>query len=213
MPLSKVVLASSFLGLCVVAFAQEANCWIAAGERYGVSPELLYTIARVESGLNPKAIGPLNSNGTRDYGIMQINEMHLPELAKHGIRKEDLLDPCTNINVGAWVLAGMVKRYGQTWESVGAYNAKSKEKRELYVGKVWKEWNRVYQERYGVGFVGDKDKRGSKVSLAAPATGNPAATNQSNRVGVVRTESASQRSEEQPRLVIVGRRYGGYVSD
>ncbi|PIV87852.1 MAG: hypothetical protein COW48_09240 [Hydrogenophilales bacterium CG17_big_fil_post_rev_8_21_14_2_50_63_12] len=47
-------------------------CWKEAGTRYGVSPQLLYAIARTESGLNPQAIGR-NRNGSRDIGLMQIN--------------------------------------------------------------------------------------------------------------------------------------------
>lgn len=45
-----------------------------AGDRFKIDPNLLAAIARVESNFNAKAIGPVNTNGTRDYGIMQINE-------------------------------------------------------------------------------------------------------------------------------------------
>ena len=36
---------------------------------------------------------------------MQINSSWLPILAKYGIAKSDLLNPCVNTHVGAWVLA------------------------------------------------------------------------------------------------------------
>lgn len=48
-----------------------------------------------------------------------------------------LRDPCYNVNVGAWILAGCMKRYGYTWEAVGCYNASSKNKRNRYAYKVW----------------------------------------------------------------------------
>lgn len=100
-----------------------------------MSSALLYAIARTESGLNPQAIG-CNTNGSRDIGLMQINSAWLPTLASHGIGERDLFEPCTNIHVGAWILAGNVARLGYTWEAVGAYNAATPALRRAYVEKV-----------------------------------------------------------------------------
>lgn len=110
-------------------------CWDEAAQRYQVSSALLYAIARTESGLNPLAVGR-NSNGSRDIGLMQINSSWLPTLAAHGINERDLFEPCTNIHVGAWVLAGNFSRLGYTWDAVGAYNARSPALRRAYVDKV-----------------------------------------------------------------------------
>jgi soluble lytic murein transglycosylase-like protein len=121
------------LALCAALPAQA--CWEDAANRYQVSSALLYAIARTESGLNPQAIGR-NTNGSRDIGLMQINSAWLPTLASHGIGERDLYEPCTNIHVGAWILAGNVSRLGYTWEAVGAYNAASPALRRNYVEKV-----------------------------------------------------------------------------
>ena len=121
------------LALCAALPAQA--CWEDAANRYQVSSALLYAIARTESGLNPQAIGR-NTNGSRDIGLMQINSAWLPTLASHGIGERDLYEPCTNIHVGAWILAGNVSRLGYTWEAVGAYNAASPSLRRNYVEKV-----------------------------------------------------------------------------
>jgi soluble lytic murein transglycosylase-like protein len=121
--------------LTVLASSSAQACWDAAAARYQLSSELLYAIARTESALNPAAIAR-NRNGSRDIGLMQINSAWLPTLAAHGIGERELLEPCTNIHVGAWILAGNVQRLGYTWDAVGAYNAASPALRRAYADKV-----------------------------------------------------------------------------
>ncbi|MCU0693958.1 MAG: lytic transglycosylase domain-containing protein [Polyangiaceae bacterium] len=109
----------------VIAPSIAQACWDDAGARYGVSPQLLYAVARTESDLNPAAVNLTHRARTKSYdiGLMQINSSHLPALARIGISERDLYEPCTNIMVGAWLLAGHFARQGVSWESVGAYNA------------------------------------------------------------------------------------------
>lgn len=121
---------SSFVSLATLAvmamLAPHAlACWGEAGQRYGVSADLLYAIALVESNLNPNAVNRshVQRTGSYDIGLMQINNRHLSVLSRHGIREPDLFDPCTNIQVGAWLLSDLFSRYGTTWDAVGAYNA------------------------------------------------------------------------------------------
>ena len=134
-PRRRTLSVQSSIALIICTALTAHACWDDAAQRYQVSSALLYAIARTESGLNPLAIGR-NGNGSRDIGLMQINSSWLPTLAAHGINERDLFEPCTSIEVGAWILAGNVSRLGYTWDAVGAYNARSPALRRAYAEKV-----------------------------------------------------------------------------
>lgn len=124
-----------------------ANCWDTAAHYYHVDPYLLFAIAKVESGMNPNAVG-WNHDGSRDVGLMQINSSHFRELQRQGIDEFRLMaEPCTSIMVGASILSSMIKVYGYNWEAVGAYNAGLKKEnysqRMVYARKVWNKYQKI----------------------------------------------------------------------
>lgn len=123
-----------FLAVALPVGAQAA-CFDEAAKRYKVPAVLLKAISTVESGGRTEARNT-NTNGSYDIGHMQINSSWLPTLAKYNIDEKTLWDPCINTNIGAWVLAHNISRYGLSWEAVGAYNAVSKNKRLIYARKV-----------------------------------------------------------------------------
>ena len=153
--------ASVIVALALLAAGRAHACWEEAAARYGVSSELLYAIARTESDMNPAAIGR-NRDGSRDLGLMKINSTWLPALAPRGIGERELLEPCTNIQVAAWILAGNVQRLGYTWDAVGAYHTASPPLRRAYAERVYRQ------------FVGARlparTSRDRVLSTAAPVT-------------------------------------------
>lgn len=125
-------------------------CFEEAGETYGVAPELLWAISKVESTFNNKAVN-WNKNGSYDFCHMQINSGWYRTLGRDLWMQ--LGDPCTCTKVGAWVLANCVRNYGYTWKAVGCYNAVSQDKRSKY---AWKVFNVI--KKYSAQSEGDEGK-------------------------------------------------------
>jgi soluble lytic murein transglycosylase-like protein len=121
---------------CTYAGNGSAFCWNEAGARYRISAAVLQSIGRHESGLRPTAMNR-NRNGTVDVGVMQINSVHFAELQSYGIAPNALWDPCTNVMVGAYLLARSIQKYGNTWEAVGAYHSRTPGLKERYAMKVY----------------------------------------------------------------------------
>ncbi|WP_395611078.1 transglycosylase SLT domain-containing protein [Pseudomonas sp. B22129] len=142
------VLLSGWLG------AQQAwaGCWDDVARRYDIEPELLQAIAAVESGYREGALNTANSDGSRDIGLMQINSMHLPRLAKQGITEQRLLsEPCLSVEVGASILAEFIQRFGYNWTAVGSYNAGAAPERAAlrlrYAEKIWARYEALVAQR------------------------------------------------------------------
>ena len=84
-----------------------------------VPAEIVIAIMEHESGFRPDAVGQ-NEDGTRDYGLMQINDRAVPQLQEDlEIREaEDLLDPRTNIRSGVHILRLHTAAFPDSIESV-----------------------------------------------------------------------------------------------
>lgn len=139
------------LGSLFASSAQAANapptadysaCWHGAAQYHQVDVWLLYSIGWVESGFNPNAVNR-NKNGSVDLGAMQINTIWLKELQKYGITERHLMDGCTSVYVGAWILSKSIKRYGYTWRAIGAYNSATPSIGFKYAKKVYAAHQRI----------------------------------------------------------------------
>ena len=136
--------------LSASAASAAPDCWRAAGQRHGIDP-CCSMPSPARSRRSMRAINR-NRDGSHDIGLMQINSMHLPDLARQGITRQRLLDePCLSIDVGASILSGFIRRHGRTWRAVGAYNAGSASDREAartrYVERVWPLYLELAGER------------------------------------------------------------------
>ncbi|MCX8076933.1 MAG: lytic transglycosylase domain-containing protein [Aquificaceae bacterium] len=118
------------------------HCFYDAGRRYSVDPVLLISIAKVESNFNPMAINT-NQNGSKDYGIMQINSHWIQ---KYRIPKEWLYEPCYNIHFGAMVLRRCLDTYKHNVAlGVDCYNKGSKAQGHgAYVESVFRNYKKYY---------------------------------------------------------------------
>jgi len=126
-----------------------------------VHPDTIAAVVAVESGGHPWAIGTphgayfpnthseavrvlassLRSESSVDIGLMQINSQWLPKLR---IAPTSLLDPCTNVRVGAAILATnfvAAQRPGRTLlatlvAALSAFNSGSESGAVSYAAKV-----------------------------------------------------------------------------
>ncbi len=120
MQISKAMVVSVFLSMVVVSPLSAAGiyCFDKAGRDYNISPALLSAISYVESSHNANAINH-NTNGSVDYGHMQINSCWKKSLSS---RWKYLSDPCYCTLVGAWILRQCINRYGYRWNAVACYH-------------------------------------------------------------------------------------------
>jgi hypothetical protein len=94
------------------------DLFVKYGKQYGVDPRLLKAIAMKESSMRPGAVGGVNRNGTRDYGLMQHNSAFL---AERGLT-DDWRNPERSIEEAAKLLKHNIQRTGSVRSGVRAYN-------------------------------------------------------------------------------------------
>jgi len=141
--------ATAALLALVVSWASPAlpYCFEQAAAYYGLSPEVLRSIARVESRENHASIN-WNTNGTYDVGLMQINSSWRPVLGE-ALWSLLYYDPCWNAYCGAYILSTCIHRHGYTWEAVGCYHSRKRRLADRYILKVFKEMEKQRRAQAG----------------------------------------------------------------
>ncbi|HTH60928.1 MAG TPA: lytic transglycosylase domain-containing protein [Paraburkholderia sp.] len=141
-----VLFAIASLGT-TTALPVRAECFDEAASYQKVNAQVLRAIAWLESRNRPGAIRR-NPNGTIDYGLMQINSIHLSALSQYGIFRSTLMEPCNNVYIAAWHLRQKINKYGNTWAAVGAYHSETPSLRDRYaqqIADIVRKWNLVSQ--------------------------------------------------------------------
>ena len=117
------------------------SCILAAAQAQRLPPAMLVILLHVEGGRLGRVNG--NTNATVDIGPMQVNEIWLPDVARHwgvsvptaflGLRD----DFCANIEAGAWILRrGLDEARGDFWTGVGYYHSHDPGHKADYLRKV-----------------------------------------------------------------------------
>ncbi|WP_321899794.1 lytic transglycosylase domain-containing protein [Paraburkholderia heleia] len=123
------------LAMLCTASPARADCFDDAAAYHRVNPLVLRAIAWQESHDHGDAVHS-NADGSIDYGLMQINSIHLPVLANYGITSRTLMDPCKNLYIAAWHLRHQINRFGNTWQAVGAYHSTTPALRDQYARQI-----------------------------------------------------------------------------
>jgi soluble lytic murein transglycosylase-like protein len=109
-----------------------------AGEVTGLDPLLILAVVAVESSFNPIAESDFGAKG-----LMQVvPRFHLDKLAAHG-GEEAVLDPRTNIRVGAQILREYVRQAGGLEEGLQLYAGAAEDLSQAYAQKVTAEKRRL----------------------------------------------------------------------
>jgi hypothetical protein len=114
-------------------FQQERiECSVQAANHYRIPPLVLLTVAELEGGKPGQKVR--NSNGTYDYGTMQINTVSLMDLRKYGINENHLLaSGCYPYYLAAWRIAGHIHNdEGDIWQRAANYHSRTPYYNSIY---------------------------------------------------------------------------------
>lgn len=127
------------------------ECINRAAMTYYVPAKMLIAVLITERGW--PGLAKQNKNGTQDFGPMQINSTWLSKIAQYGYTAYQLqYDPCTNVNVGAWILSREIankkdeKSEKNVWDGVGNYHSHTPLYHNRYKATVNAYYLRLEQE-------------------------------------------------------------------
>lgn len=130
----------------VAQYVPNEACIVRAATHYGAHPDIVRAVQRAENG-RPGQIRR-NKDGSFDMGPMQVNSVHLPELAKWGITQMALTnDECLNLHIGTYYLQKAIITAPHFWKGVGKYHSNTPVKNVSYQYRVWDKLVELRKER------------------------------------------------------------------
>lgn len=111
-----------------------------AGQRVGLDPLIILAVMGIESGLNPIAESVMGAKG-----LMQVIPKHHQDKFDDRAGEQVLLDPMTNILVGARILKEYIRRTGSVESGLQTYAGASSDATGSYAQKVMAEKERMLQ--------------------------------------------------------------------
>jgi hypothetical protein len=123
-----------------------------AGREVGLDPLLILAVMAVESRFNPVAESLVGAKG-----LMQVvPRHHLDKLMEHG-GADAVLDPATNIALGARILKEYIRRTGSLEAGLQFYNGALADPTSQYAQKVLAEKERLQQAMRGLARPGTRN--------------------------------------------------------
>ncbi len=134
------------------------SCVNDAAVTYAVPAELILAIIFVEGGRN--GIAMANTNGTFDYGVMQINSSWLSKLIQFNTSAQQLqFDACENVMVGTWILKQNITNTPDLFKAIGNYHSHTPALNSRYATQVLFIYGKI-REILAPGIQPDCDKLG-----------------------------------------------------
>ena len=129
------------------------DCGVKSAIKYNIPADTLLAIATIESGDYDTAY--INSNGTLDYGIMQINTVYLEDLENNYnmiVSPQDLLKlSCYSFEIAAMKVSNHLKNdKGALLQRVANYHSKTTDLNRYYQTLLIKhtaDWRKILASR------------------------------------------------------------------
>lgn len=118
------------------------ECLMAESHKQQVPPLILLSIFKTEGGTLGRA--SKNTNGSKDYGPMQINTINLKEIGQWVAPSHVRDNGCVNMGAAAYILRKCINRNeGDLWKGVGCYHSNTPHLSAAYQQRVYNNMQRI----------------------------------------------------------------------